>query len=159
MALAKTINISDFRKELKKIGPEWKKEVIDATYSGVLKSQERLNQETPVDTGFLLASWEVEKNPLEPEPSVILGNTAPYATVVLESGAKPHTPPPDAIIEWAARKLKKPREHPLVKSLAWGTIKKIQRKGIEAKFIFSKAIDEYVLPNILEEVDKVLNSQ
>ena len=154
MAFANTVNMADFIKEMKKFTPAMRKEVVKATYSGALKSQEKLNEDTPVDTGFLLASWRVEKNPLEPEPSVIIGNDAPYANVVLESGAKPHTPPLKPLLEWASRKLRKPIDSREVKSLAWGVRKKIQREGVEAKFTLSKAIDDYIIPNILEEVEK-----
>ena len=120
-----------------------------------MKSQERLNEETPVDTGFLLKSWEVKKNPLEPEPSVLIGNTAPYANVVLESGAKPHRVPFKPVLEWAGRKLKKPPTDPEVRRLAWGTIKKIEREGVPAKFTVTNAIDDYILPNIKAELDKL----
>ena len=154
MAIVKSVNISDFSKELKNLTPELKKEAIDATYSGVLKSQERLNKETPVDTGFLLASWRTEKNPLEPEPSVIIGNDAPYAGVVLEYGAKPHTPPLKPLLEWASRKLKKPIHHPRVRKLAFGVRRKVQRRGVPAKFTLSNAIDDYIIPNIIEEIEK-----
>ena len=157
MAFAKTINMADFIKEMKKSTPEMRKEVVKATYSGVLKAEQALLEKTPVDTGALLASWRIEKNPLEPEPSVLFGNDSSYATVVMETGAKPHTVPLKPLLEWAARKLQKPIDSKEVKNLAWGVRKKIQKKGVEAKFIFSNWIDDDAIPSALEEIDKALN--
>ena len=54
MAYAKTIDLSQFIKEMKKFTPELKKEAIKAVYKGALKSQEYLNKKTPVDTGVFL---------------------------------------------------------------------------------------------------------
>ena len=155
MALAKTINLSEFIKEMKNFTPEMKKEAIKATYSGVLKAKESLLEKTPVDTGALLANWRIEKNPLEPEPSVLIGNDSNYATVVMETGAKPHTVPLKPLLEWASRKLQKPIDSQEVKNMAWGTRRKIQKKGVPAKFAFSNWIDDDAIPAVLEELEKI----
>lgn len=155
MAFIKKIDLKDFTKYIKKDSvKEVKKAVVEAVYSGVLKSQERLNKETPVDTGHLLASWRVEKHPSEPEPSVVLGNEAKYAGVVLEHGAKPHDVPIKPLMEWVARKFKKPITDPVVTRIAWGIKHKIKNYGVPARKVFSKAIDDYILPNIKKELQK-----
>ena len=118
MAIAKKVNLTEFVKELEKMPKEVVKEAIDATYSGVLGSQEALNKETPVDTGFLLSSWDTSKNPLEPEPSVVIGNTAPYSSVIMEYGARPHETPIPPLLEWAGRKLQKPTTDPNTPNLS-----------------------------------------
>lgn len=157
MAFVKEVNINDLGKFLEKdLFPELVKETVNAVYAGCLKSKEQLYKETPVDTGYLVGSWRVEKNPTMPEPSVIIGNEAPYAGTVLEHGAPPFTPPIKPIIEWAARKLKKSQDSPEVRRLAWGVRNKIKNKGIPARRMFSKAIDGYVINNIKQELDKVL---
>ena len=107
----------------------------------------------------MLASWRVEKDIEGPEPSVIIGNDAPYARVVLEDGAKPHNPPIQPLLEWAARKLKKPVGSREVKRLAWGVRKKIAQQGVPPKHILSNALDEddgFIIQNIKDELDKVL---
>lgn len=155
MAFVKKISIDDFAKHIKKhTVDELKKTVIKAVYSGVLRSQERLNKETPVDTGHLLASWRIEKHPTGPEPSVIIGNEAKYAGVVLEHGAKPFDPPIKPLLEWVARKFKKPKDSAFVHRVAWAIKYKIKNKGIPARKIFSKAIDNYILPNVKRELQK-----
>lgn len=156
MAFIKKISLKDFSKEIGLAFDDVKKESIEAVYSGVLKSQERLNEETPVDTGHLLASWRVEKHPDAPEPSVIIGNEAKYAGVVLEHGAPPFDVPIKPLLEWCARKFKRPIGDPKVKRIAWAIKHKIKEKGIPAKRIFSKAIDEYILPNIKNALRRVV---
>ena len=63
MATAINVELKDFGKELQKIPKEMEKDVIDSFYSAALKSQEELNKLTPVDTGALLAQWDIVKNP------------------------------------------------------------------------------------------------
>ena len=157
MAFAKTINLEDFGKELQKIPKEVQKSAINSVYDEALKALQDLVEKTPVDTGLLASSWEVVKNPLEQEPSVVMGNFQNYAVVVLESGAKPFTPNFKPLHEWAARKLKKPMEDPEVKRLAWGTFRKIQREGITAKFIFSDFLDDILVPRIRDRIYADLN--
>ena len=157
MAFAKTIDLSDFGKELQKIPKEVQKVAINTVYDVALQKLQDLVEKTPVDTGALANSWEVVKNPLEPEPSVILGNFQKYATIMLESGAKPFTPNYKALHEWAARKLKKPMSDPEVKRLAGGTFRKIQREGITAKFIFSDFLEDVLIPEIRNKIYENLN--
>ena len=157
MAFVKEININDLGNFLsKEMFPELVKEVVNAVYAGCLKSKEQLYKDTPVDTGHLVGSWRVEKNPSMPEPSVIIGNEAPYAGTVLEYGAEPFTPPIKPLIEWASRKLKKSTDSPEVRRLAWGVRNKIKNEGIPGRRMFSKAIDGYITKNIKQELDKVL---
>ena len=156
MAIARQVDLGTYRKQLKNLIPEMKKQAIDATYAGVIKSMPELHKRTPVDTGALVGSWFVRKNPEEPEPSVILGNDRPYAGVVLEYGARPFHAPIQPLLEWASRKLQRPIDDPMVRSLAWGTKRKFAREGIPPRNMLEKSIKEYILPNILKELDKVL---
>ena len=157
MAFVKEINLSDFSKHItKEMYPELLKSAVDAVYAGCLKSKEQLYKETPVDTGHLVGSWRVEKNPTEPEPSVIIGNEAPYAGTVLEYGAQPFDPPIKPLLEWAGRKLKKSPDSPEARRLAWGVKNKIKKEGIPGRRMFTKAINGYITDNIKKELDKVL---
>ena len=156
MAIAKEINLADFGKELKKIPTEVKKEVMNTVYSVALEKLQDLVEKTPVDTGALANSWEVIKNQATNEESVILGNFQSYATIMLESGAKPFTPNLKALQEWAGRKLKKPVESKEAQKLAWGTFHKIKREGITAKFIFSDFLEDVLIPEMRERIYKNL---
>ena len=156
MATAINVELKDFGKELQKIPKEMEKEVIDGVYSASLKTQEKLNKMTPVDTGALLAQWDIVKNPAGPEPSVVIGNTAKYASIVMETGAKPHWPPKEQIDEWASRQLKKPVNHPKVQKFSYFVRKKIAKRGIPASFKFTEYIEDILMPSIKAELDKIL---
>ena len=150
---ARIISLKDIGKELgKKFVEHEKKEVIEATYEACLRSVEPMKYRSPVDTGLYASAWEVKKTNQPGE--VFFGNTAPYAGIV-EYGARPFNAPIRPLEEWAARKLRLPVTSPEVQNFAWAVKKKIQREGMEPKFILESGTNEVLLPMIRKEMDKL----
>ena len=154
MPVVREIDIQDYIKELGKDGKffkKYRKEIFDAVYDGALKSIEEFAEVTPVDTGLMSSSWEVQKS--ENENLIEFGNTAPHSPFV-EYGTEPFTPPIAPLIEWAARKLQLQPDHPEVKQLAFRVRYKIKKYGMKPHHILENGIDDILLPNIKESLDK-----
>ena len=128
-----------------------------ATYNALLQSKVELIKKTPVDTGLMASSWEIQKkSPTE----ILLGNTAPYSFEV-EYGTPPRkldTEEWDSLRAWVARKLINLR--PIDKqskeadSITWAIAKNIEMHGREPTFIMNKEIEKTVKPNILRNFKK-----
>ena len=149
MAVIKEFSIEEFAKEFGKKGfvKRHREAALTAVYKAILKSIKPITERTPVDTGLMRSSWEVQKTD---EKTVTLGNIAPHA-IFVELGARPHTPNVQAIKEWAARQLKRPISDKLVERFSWAVIKKIQRDGLEPKNILSNSIEDIIKPKIKQE--------
>ena len=155
MATVRTISLKEFVKEFGKDSKylkRHKKQIYEAVYNGCLQSVEPMAKRSPVDTGLYASAWETRK---VNQDLISFGNTAPYA-VVIEKGARPFSPPIGPLLAWASRQLQLPEEHPEVRSFAYGIKKTIEREGMEPKNILEKGIEEVVLPNIRDEIDRVV---
>ena len=154
MAIVKTLNLSQLAKEFgpKGLLKRQKKVLYEAAYKACLKSILGFNKMTPVDKGLMASANSVSKFN---ENEIHIGNTAPYAAHV-EVGTRPFKPPLKPLVEWAARKLKKPKTSRVVISFAKAVQRKIMKKGITPQRFIKRATEEILMPNIekaFEEID------
>lgn len=149
----KTVVLSDFAKELGKFSEKHLDDLRKATTLGVVKSLPDLVEASPVDTGLYAQSWQFS----ELETSLILGNTAPHASII-ERGARPFRPPLTPLLAWAKRVLQDPSQPPDYSSRVWalaiGTRNKIEREGIQPRHVLEKAIP-MIIENIRQEMKKI----
>lgn len=165
MAVVKEINLNKFAKEFGtpsydkgRLLKRQKKHIYESVYEGCLKSVEPMAERSPVDTGLYASAWSVRKiNKNE----IHFGNTAPYASVI-ELGAKPHKAPLQPLIEWSARQLQVPADDPEAKRMGLAVMKKIEREGMEPKYVLENGLEEVIIPMIKKEIkrrkDKYENS-
>lgn len=160
MAVVKEINLDKFVKEFGapsydkgRLLKKQKKFIYESVYEGCLKSVEPMAERSPVDTGLYASAWSVRKiNKNE----IHFGNTAPYAEVI-EKGAKPHTAPLQPLIEWSARQLQVPADDPEAKRMGWAVMKKIEKEGMEPKYVLEHGLEEVIIPMIKQEIQRRKN--
>jgi hypothetical protein len=137
--MQKTVSLDKFSQELNKYAKEsseaYKKAVVDALYQNFSE----LVANTPVDTGLLSQSWNIEVT----EREAIIGNFAPHAPII-EFGARPFTPPIGPLLEWARRVLKQPEVNSQCWALAKAVQMKISEKGMEPKHILTNQLDKII---------------
>jgi hypothetical protein len=146
----RTIKLNNFSRELEDFTHLNIEQTKRGIASGVAKSIPMLVAASPIDQGFYAQSWDMTVT----ETEVILGNYAPYASII-EEGARPFTPPIAPLLAWAKRVLQDSSQPPQyserVRSLAYGVRKKIQAQGIKPKKVLENA-----LPAIIENIRKEL---
>ncbi len=149
----KTVKLENFAEVLRK---DTKVRIADyrsAVVKGVIRSIPGLVKASPVDTGLYAASWDFSVS----EEEAILGNFAPHAPII-ESGARPFTPPLGPLLAWAKRVLKSPSQPPdydnEVWALAIGTRNKIADEGMKPRNILRKQIP-VIIENIRKELKKI----
>lgn len=147
----KVVSLKNFANELEEFSEATLEQQQFGVASGLLKSLPILISRSPVDTGLYAQSWDFTLD----EKSAILGNFAPHAPII-ESGARPFTPPIGPLLAWAKRVLKDPSQPPNYSADVWalakGTQNKIAEKGMEPKNILENA-----LPEIIENIRRELN--
>lgn len=147
------VKLRDLNKELKAFARGSLKEQRKAVASGMLKSIPGLVEDSPVDTGLYAQSWDFTLT----EKSAILGNFAPHASII-ESGARPFTPPIGPLLRWAKRVLQDPSQPPNYSSEVWGLAKgtqnKIAREGIAPRHVLERNIPK-IIENIKGEFRRV----
>ena len=92
-----------------------------------------IKKETPVDTGRLRQSWQMQP-PKQGELEVVLGTNVDYVDDV-EEGAPPHTPHWESIKKWTRRKLGGGEP------TAGAVFQKIKQEGTEGQRPVGKAIE------------------
>ena len=139
-----------------------KKNAYTAVYDALLSSKQYVIDRTPVDTGLMASSWDIEK---VSEDSLLFGNTAPYAYDV-EYGrpaGKLSAEEKDGIRHWVARKLisKRPIDinSPEVQETSKHVINKIETKGIDPTYILTNAIEDEIKPKIEKNIEKVIKDK
>lgn len=148
--------------DIRKLGEAWDKAsgqmrgaMERGLFSGVLRGQHHLMENSPVDTGLYQASWAV--NP-KSNTHIELGNSAPHAPII-EYGARPHNAPLGPLLAWAKRVLKSSSQPPYydeqVQRLARGVQKKIRERGQEPKHVLTDAIPD-LIKMVEEEIAKEL---
>ena len=146
----KVVQLEDFAKEIDKYTHLHIKEVKKAVVSGVARSLQMLVESSPVDTGLYAQSWDMSVD----EEKVLLGNYAPHSPII-ESGARPFTPPLGPLLAWAKRILKDSSSAPNYSSAVWGlaryTQAKIAREGMQPKHVLQNALPK-IMENIREEL-------
>ena len=163
----KTIKMTNF---LKKRGYQpyvdiQKKHAYAAVYDALLKSKTQVIKETPVDTGLMASSWEIQK---KDEDTLLFGNTAPYAFEV-EYGRPPGKISDEefnSLRDWVARKLigTRPidRESREVTSTTYAIAKTIEKQGIQPTFILQRSMKKVIIPLIeknLEKAEKIKDTE
>lgn len=148
----KTVKLENFANEIEAFGKATIERQQRAVVGGVIRSVPMLVKSSPVDTGQYAASWDFTIT----EKSAILGNFAPHASII-ESGARPFTPPIAPLLAWSKRVLKSPSQPPDYDSEVWGlargTQQKIARVGMKPRNILEKAIPK-IIANIKEELSR-----
>ena len=157
MPVVRTIKLEEFAKEF---GPEGydsgkllkrqKKLIYESVYEGCLKSVKPMAERSPVDTGLYASGWAVRKINKE---EIQFGNTTPYAENV-EYGTEPYKPPYQPILEWSARQMQTTPDDPKAKRMAYYVVKKIEREGIEPKYVLEKGLEEVIIPMIKDMIAK-----
>ena len=142
----KTVRLENFANEIKGFTKATLEEQQRAVTSGILQSLPELVKASPVDTGQYAASWDFTQT----EKSVILGNFAPHAPII-ESGARPFTPPIKPLLAWAKRVLQSPSQPPNYDSEVWGLAKATQNK-IASEGMKPRNVLEKMLPKIIENI-------
>jgi len=108
----------------------------------------RLRLATPVGvTGLTRKSWQ--RSParrIGTTVEAIVGNTQ-LAALILDAGARPHTPPLAPIQLWARRKLLAAKPRRVAKAIIWGGIRK---RGLPARRIFT---------NIWKDFQKIIKER
>lgn len=121
--------------------------------SGLARSLPDLVAASPVDTGLYASSWNFTVD----EKKAVLGNYAPHAPII-ESGARPFTPPIGPLLAWAKRVLKSPSQPPDYDSEVWGlargTQNKIRENGMKPKHVLENMLPK-ILDNVREELSRV----
>ena len=137
------VKVKDFPKVFKKYSEKLGKEMKGIVAKEVVDAIPRLVKKSPVDTGQYANSWMFTPS----EEKVILGNHAPHA-VVIEFGARPHTPPIGPLLAWAKRVLKDDSQPPDYSPQVWALAKSVQTKieeiGQAPKHILTKEIPEII---------------
>jgi hypothetical protein len=151
---AKTVNLKDLAKELGAFSDGHIASLKKATVLGIAKSVPDLVAASPIDTGLYAASWDFS----EMEYGAVLGNTAPYASII-EYGVRPgHWAPIKPLLQWAKRVLRDPSQPPEYSSAVWGLAKYTQKKiydfGQAPKHIMTNAIPT-IIENIKAEYEKI----
>lgn len=150
--MATTVKLNEFADILREMPGKTLEQVKKGTISGVARSIPDLVRASPVDTGLYAQSWDFTAD----ENGVILGNTAPHATII-EDGARPFSPPIKPLLEWAKRVLKDPSQPPnyseRVRALAYSVQKKIQAQGLKPRKIL-----ENMIPEIIENIKREIQS-
>lgn len=149
----KTVKLENFadvlRKDTKVRIADYKKAIV----KGVVRSIPDLVKASPVDTGLYAASWDFTVS----EEEVILGNFAPHAPII-ESGARPFTPPIRPLLAWAKRVLNSPSQPPdydnEVWALAKGTQNKIAAEGMKPRNVLRNQIPT-IISNIKKELKQI----
>jgi len=149
----KTVQLSDLSKEFSEFGKVAIEKQKAAVTSGMLASIPALVNSSPVDTGLYAQSWSFTLL----EKVAILGNTAPHAPII-ESGARPFTPPIGPLLRWAKRVLQDPSQPPNYSSEVWalakGTQNKIAKEGMKPRHVLEKNIPN-IIANIRKEFKRV----
>ena len=149
----KTVNLGDFSNELKEFSKLSIEKQKEAVTSGMLRSIPDLVTDSPVDTGLYAQSWSFTLL----EKVAILGNTAPHAPII-ESGARPFTPPIGPLLRWAKRVLQDASQPPNYSSEVWalakGTQNKIAREGMKPRHVLERNIPK-IIDNIRKEMERV----
>lgn len=148
--MSKTVRLENFARELKEFTNATVEQQRKAVASGLARSIPDLVAASPVDTGLYASSWNFEIN----EKEAIIGNYAPHAPII-ESGARPFTPPIGPLLAWAKRVLKSPSQPPDYDSEVWalarGTQNKISEQGMKPRHIL-----ENMIPQIIENIKQEL---
>ena len=146
----RVVALKDLSKEIEKFSEATLQQQQFAVGSGLLKSIPILVSNSPIDTGLYAQSWDFTID----EKVAILGNFAPHAPII-ESGARPFTPPIGPLLRWAKRVLRDPSQPPNFSPEVWrlakGTQKKIAEKGMEPKHVLENALPE-IIENIRREL-------
>ena len=148
-----TVKLGDFSKVLSEFSSMTLKEQQAGVASGIARSIPDLVAASPVDTGMYASSWDFTVD----EKQAVLGNYAPHAPII-ESGARPFTPPIAPLLAWAKRVLKSASQPPDYDSEVWalarGTQSKIREQGMKPRHILENALPK-ILENIREELKRV----
>jgi len=149
----KTVQLNKFADVLREYPNLHIKQVKQGVASGLARSIPDLVAASPVDTGLYASSWDFTIN----EQEAILGNYAPHAAII-EEGARPFSPPIAPLLAWAKRVLgdgsQPPNYSEEVRSLAYGTQKKIAQEGMKPRKILENMLPT-ILDNIRQELEKV----
>lgn len=147
----RTLRLEDLSKALDGLSKKTLREQKQAVGKAMARAIPRLVAASPVDTGLYAQSWDFTVD----EKSAIIGNYAPYASVI-EFGARPYSAPIDPLLAWAKRVLSDPSQPPdyseKVRALAWGTWRKIRARGFAPHHILENQI-----PLIIADIKKELN--
>lgn len=150
--MATTVKLNEFSKIIKEMPGKSLEQVKRGTVSGVAKSIPDLVEASPVDTGLYAQSWNFTAD----EQAVVLGNFAPYASII-EEGARPFRPPIEPLLAWAKRVLKDSSQPPNysaeVRQLAYGVQRKIAERGMAPRKIL-----ENMLPQIIENIKREIEA-
>lgn len=150
---SKTVKLGDFSKVLKEFNHMTLKEQQAAVSSGLARSIPDLVAASPVDTGLYASSWDFTVD----EKKAVLGNYAPHAPII-ESGARPFTPPIGPLLAWAKRVLKSASQPPDYDSEVWalarGTQNKIAEQGMKPRHILENMLPK-IISNVVEELKLV----
>lgn len=149
----KTVKLKNFAREIENFGKARLEKQQAAVVGGLIDSLPTLVENSPVDTGEYAASWDFTVD----EKSAILGNFAPHAPII-ETGARPFTPPIGPLLAWAKRVLRDPSQPPDYSSEVWGlaigTQKKIQEEGMKPRKVLEKTLP-LIIENIRRELLKI----
>ena len=149
----KTVKLEDFSKVLKDFTSLTLKEQQAGVASGLARSIPDLVAASPVDTGLYASSWDYTVD----EKKAVLGNYAPHAPII-ESGARPFTPPIGPLLAWAKRVLKSSSQPPDYDSEVWGlakgTQKKIAEQGMKPRHVLENTLP-IIIENIRQELKRV----
>lgn len=144
--MTKRIDIVDAPKEFKRYLGRSEAHLKNAVAKGITNYMPKLVADTPVDTGQLSQSWDMDIR----EKEILLGNYAPHSPIN-ELGARPFNPPIQPLLAWAKRVLKSSSQPPdydeEVRGLAYGVQKKIRKEGMKPRNTLKEA-----LPKIIEEI-------
>ena len=149
----KTVKLNDFSKVLKEFNQLTLKQQQAGVASGLARSIPDLVAASPVDTGLYASSWDFTVD----EKKAVLGNYSPHAPII-ESGARPFTPPIGPLLAWAKRVLKSASQPPDYDSEVWalarGTQNKISEQGMKPRHVLENMIPK-ILENVREELKRV----
>lgn len=147
------VKLNDFSKVLEEFNTLTLKEQQAAVTSGLAQSVPMLVEESPVDTGLYASSWDFTVD----EKKAVIGNYAPHAAII-ESGARPFTPPIGPLLAWAKRVLKSASQPPDYDSEVWalakGTQNKIAQEGMKPRNVLENLLPK-ILDNVKQELERV----
>ena len=140
-----------------------KQESIRAVNESTIKIRDRMIEVSPVALGTLRGSWITV--PARTKVGGVEGSTLTSQAqgIIIDEGARPHRPPPQNLEPWIRRKLgiSGIKE---VKKAAFLVSRKISRRGLPARQLFSRAvkrlrktltrIQENMIRRVVKRLDK-----
>jgi hypothetical protein len=141
MDLSITMEVPDtalFRGEGARVVGE---EMVKATERGVMLLAGAVIPATPINLGHLRAGWQTKVDLMgTPADGIVFGrafNPMGYALPV-ETGARPHWPPIDALVEWARRKFSASEKE--ARAIGYLVARKIAMRGTKGVFMAERAM-------------------